>query len=190
MLARDVAAAAATLFRHQDPARRLFKETTNMKPRMPQLAAAALLAAAIPTVALAQAQETKSEPRTRAERLSPDARASLQDGRMAMIKETLKLNDAQLKLWAPVEAQMRGAATARQQARAEREQLQQQGAQRPGLPDRLDRASQRMAKRAEQMKAFADAFRPFYAALSDDQKALAGVVLRQGRGEHGRRSRG
>ena len=47
-----------------------------------------------------------------------------------------------------------------------------------------------MAKRAEQMKAFADAFKPFYAALSDDQKALAGVVLREGRGPHGRRSHG
>ena len=109
---------------------------------------------------------------------------------MAMIKETLKLNDAQLKLWAPVEAQMRAAATARQQARAERAQMQQQGAQRPTLPDRLDNASQRMAKRAEQMKAFADAFKPFYAALSDDQKALAGVVLREGRGHPGRRSHG
>jgi hypothetical protein len=163
----------------------------DMKSRIHELAAAAFLAAAIPTVALAQAQpqDTKSEPRARAERLSPDARARLQDGRMAMIKETLKLNDAQLKLWAPVEAQMRAAATVRQQARVEREKLRQQGAQRPALPDRLDRASQRMANRAEQMKAFADVFKPFYAALSDDQKALAGVVLR-GRGEHGRRSRG
>jgi hypothetical protein len=65
--------------------------------------------------------------------------------------------------------------------------MRQQGAPRPALPDRLDRASQRLAKRAEQMKAFAEAFRPFYASLSDDQKALAGVVLHQG---HGRRGRG
>ena len=165
-----------------------------MKTRMHQIAVAALLAAAVPTLALAQTQPqqtpTKNENRARAPRLSPEALQRLQDGRMAMIKETLKLNDAQLKLWAPVEAQMRAAATARQQARAERAQMQQQGAQRPALPDRLDSASQRMAKRAEQMKAFADAFKPFYAALSDDQKALAGVVLREGRGPHGRRSHG
>ena len=165
-----------------------------MKNRMHQLAVAALLAAAVPTLALAQTQPqqtpTKNEHRARAPRLSPEALQRLQDGRMAMIKETLKLNDAQLKLWAPVEAQMRAAATARQQARAERAQMQQQGAQRPSLPDRLDNASQRMAKRAEQMKAFAEAFKPFYAALSDDQKALAGVVLREGRGPHGRRSHG
>ena len=160
---------------------------------MHRLILPALLAAAIPTLALAQTQpqepSTKAEPRARAERLSPEALARLQDGRMAMIKETLKLNEAQLKLWAPVEAQLRAAATARQQARAERMQ-REQGAQEPSLPDRFDRASQRMAKRAEEMKAFADAFKPFYAALSDDQKALAGVVLRQGHGQHGRRGRG
>jgi LTXXQ motif family protein len=151
------------------------------------------LMTALPTLAVAQTAPTKQEPaardneRGRMERLSPEARTRLQDGRFAMIKETLKLNDAQLKLWAPVEAQMRASSTARQQARAEREQMRQQGAARAALPDRLDRASQRLAKRAEQMKAFAEAFRPFYASLSDDQKALAGVVLHQG---HGRRGRG
>jgi LTXXQ motif family protein len=158
----------------------------------------AALAATLPALAIAQTAQTKQEPGARGrergqmERLSPEARARLQDGRIAMIKETLKLNDAQLKLFGPVEAQMRAASTARQQARAEREQMRQQGAaQRPALPDRLDRASQHMAKRAEQMKAFADAFKPFYASLSDDQKALAGVVLHQGgRGGHGGWRRG
>jgi hypothetical protein len=159
--------------------------------------AMALLATALPALAFAQTAQNKQEPGARGrergqmERLSPEARARLQDGRIAMIKETLKLNDAQLKLFAPVEAQMRAASTARQQARAEREQMRQQGAQQPALPDRLDRASQRMAKRAEQMKAFAEAFKPFYASLSDDQKALAGVVLHQGgRGGHGGWRRG
>jgi hypothetical protein len=157
-----------------------------------RIMAMALLAAALPTLAIAQTAQNKQEPGARGrergqmERLSPEARARLQDGRIAMIKETLNLNDAQLKLFGPVEAQMRAAATARQQARAEREQMRQQGAERPALPDRLDRASQRMAQRAEQMKAFADAFKPFYASLTDDQKALAGVVLHQGgHGGHG-----
>jgi hypothetical protein len=159
-----------------------------MKTRMHRFMIPALLAAAIPTMAVAQAQQepaAKGNERGRMERLSPEARARLQEGRFAMIKETLKLNDAQLKLWAPVEAQMRASATARQQARAERSQMrQQQGAQQPSLADRLDRASQRMAKRAEHMKAFADAFKPFYAALNDEQKTLAGVVLHR---EHGGR---
>ena len=93
-----------------------------------------------------------------------------------MIKGALKLNDAQLKLWAPVEEQMRSSFTARQQARTERRERRQQGAkaERPSLPDRLDRASKRMADRAERMKSYAEAIRPFYASLTDDQKAVAG----------------
>jgi hypothetical protein len=53
---------------------------------------------------------------------------------MAMIKETLKLDAAQLKLWEPVEAQMRARSTAREQRWAERRQAREQGAQRPALP--------------------------------------------------------
>ena len=39
-----------------------------------------------------------------------------------------------------------------------------------------------MAKRAVDMKAFADVYRPFYASLSDEQKALSRIVLREGVG--------
>ena len=110
------------------------------------------------------------------------------EGRITEIKEALKLNDAQLKLWAPVEQQLRARFAARQQARQEFrdriEQRRQQGsaAQGPALPDRLDRISKRMSERAQRMQAFAEAFKPFYAALSDEQKAVAGVVLRDLRG--------
>jgi LTXXQ motif family protein len=164
-----------------------------MKARIPRRIVPVLLAAAIPTFALAQQGQVPAQPPAKSEtgarpaQLSPEALARLQDGRMAMIKETLKLDQAQLKLWAPVEAQIRASAVAREQARAQRRQLRQQTAQRPPLPDRLDRASQNMAKRAEGMKAFAEVFRPFYASLSDDQKALAGVVLREARGKRGPR---
>jgi hypothetical protein len=167
-----------------------------MKARIPRLIVPALLAAAIPTYVLAQQAQAPAQPqaqsdaRARPARPSPEALARLQDGRMAMIKETLKLNDAQLKLWAPVEAQIRASAAARAQARTERRQLRQQAAQRPPLPERLDRASQAMAKRAEQMKAFADVFKPFYASLGDDQKALADIVLRETRGARGPRGHG
>ena len=160
--------------------------------RMNRWVAPALLAVAIPTLALAQQAQTPSPAETQTKgdqqrpRLSPEARAKLLDGRMAMIKETLKLDAAQLKLWEPVEAQMRARSTARQQRWAERRQAREQGAQRPALPDRLDRASEAMAKRAVDMKAFADVFRPFYASLSDEQKALSRIVLREGRGHGGR----
>ncbi len=158
-----------------------------MNARLARFAVPAMLALAIPAAAaFAQAQD--QQPR-RPAGPSPETLARLQDGRIAMIKETLRLNEAQLKLWAPVEAQMRASFAARQKAREERRQARQQGAGAPSLPDRLDRASQRMAERAEQMKAFSEVFRPFYASLSDDQKAVAGVVLRQsfggGRGFHG-----
>jgi hypothetical protein len=108
-----------------------------------------------------------------------------------MIKEALKLNDTQLKLWAPVEEHLRATFAERQKLRAERfAKRQQRTGERPSLPDRLDRASQRMTQRAERMKAYAEAVRPLYATLTEDQKAVAAVVLRprQDMGRfHGRR---
>jgi hypothetical protein len=161
-----------------------------MTLRMHRWVAPALLAVAIPTLALAQQAPAPAQPPAKSDqqrpRLSPEARAKLVDGRMAMIKETLKLDAAQLKLWEPVEAQMRARSTAREQRWTERRQAREQGAQRPALPDRLDRASEAMAKRAADMKAFADVFRPFYASLSDEQKALSRIVLREGRAHGGR----
>jgi hypothetical protein len=157
--------------------------------------APALLAAAIPaTVVLAQqAQPPQPEPPQKREwpgrpRLSPEVMRRLQEGRLegriTEIKQALKLDDAQLKLWAPVEQQLRARFAARQQAREEfmqrQERWRQQGdaAQGPSLPERLDRISKRLSERAQNMQAFTEAFKPFFAALSDDQKALAGIVLR------------
>jgi len=163
-----------------------------MKISLSRFVVPVALAVTIPAAAVLAQTQGQGQPSARTAGPSADALARLQDGRMAMIKESLKLNDAQLKLWAPVEGQMRASFAARQQARAERRERRQQGAktERPSLPDRLDRASQRMAERAERMKSLAEAIRPFYAALTDDQKAVAGVVLRQGAGfgrRHGHR---
>ena len=46
----------------------------------------------------------------------------------------------------------------------------------------LERASKRMTVRAQRMQAFAGAFKPFYEALSEEQKAVAGIVVRDMRG--------
>ena len=138
-----------------------------------------LFAASLPMgAALAQAPPERQPQRAP---LSEDAVKRLQDGRFAMIKEALKLNDQQLKLWAPVEAEMRSAATARRQMREERIKHREQGqaSERLSLPDRLDRASQRL-------KAFSEVFKPFYASLSEEQKAIADVVLHRRGGGHGR----
>lgn len=170
-----------------------------MKPRIPRYLMPALLAATIPAAAVfAQAPSPQPpEPPQKRERpdrprLSPDARKRLQEGRLegriAEIKEALKLNDQQLKLWAPVEQQLRTGFAARQQAHQDFmqriEQRHQQGGavERPSLTDRLDRMSKRMTERAQRMQAFTEAFKPFYTALNDEQKAVAGIVLRDMRG--------
>ena len=160
-----------------------------MKMRARYVAPALLAAAAIPSIVLAQSQspqdtQTRSERQAQRPQLSPQARARLQEGRFAMIKETLKLNDSQRKLWDPVEAQLRTATTERQKLREERQEARKQNSARPSLPERLDRASERMAKRAAQMKAFAEVFKPFYESLDEEQKAVAGIVLWQARAGH------
>jgi hypothetical protein len=158
-----------------------------MQTRWPKLFVPALLAAALPTAAvLAQAgRDSQGDLQNRPARLSADARARLLDGRIAMIKETLKLNPDQLKLWAPVEQQIRDRFAARQRAREEwRQRREQRETMSPA--DRLDRASKRLAERAQRLQAFAAAFRPFYESLSDEQKAVASLVLRPERGFHDR----
>jgi hypothetical protein len=172
-----------------------------MHKRIPGgLLAGLLLAASLPA-ALVVAQ-TQSQAPERRPGLSAEARARLLDGRIAMAKTALKLTDAQLPLWAPVEAQIRTTAADRAKRREERrarreerrEKREAAGSERAPLTERLDRASERMtrraermARRAEEMKAFSAVFKPFYASLSDEQKAVAGVVLRQMRSDRGGR---
>ncbi len=139
--------------------------------------------------------------------VTPETRERLLEGRIAGAKAALKLNDAQAKLWGPVEEQMRANFAARQkfadERRKEREarraatpaqppQGKQDQAQAPQPPapsvaERIDRMSKAMSERADRMKAFSTAFKPFFDSLSDEQKAVAGVVLREmGGGERGR----
>jgi outer membrane lipoprotein-sorting protein len=143
---------------------------------------AALIASTLCASAVFAQAPTQAARPDQAARLSPDVIARLQDGRIAMAKEALKLNDAQLKLWAPVEEQLRSRFAARRERMAKWQQARQQGQRGAelSLPDRLDRASQRMAERAERLKAFNAAFRPFYDSLNDEQKTTARVLLRRG----------
>jgi len=150
-----------------------------MKVFLPRLVIPIVLLTTIPAgLVLAQAQAPSQR-----NRHSPEMIARLQDGRIAMTKAALKLSDAQLKLWAPLEEQIRSSLTERAKARQEREQARQQGAER-NLADRLEQRSQRMTQRAERMKAFAAAFKALYATLTDEQKPLAGLVLRAVGGHH------
>lgn len=143
-----------------------------------------LVATAASTIVVAQ--------QMRRDRHSPETMQRLQEGRIAMVTTALKMNEAQQKLWAPIETQIRARQAERvkwMQERAEmRTTADKSAAVRPPLPDRLDRLSEHLAKRAEQSKAFATTFRPFYEALSEEQKAvvapLMAEMLGRGRGGH------
>lgn len=122
---------------------------------------------------------------------SPDVTNRMLEGRIAMIKATLKLTDAQAKLFAPIEEQMRANHAARDKMFRERFEKAKANPQarfeRPPLTERLDR----MTAAADRMKAFVAAFKPFYASLSDEQKAVVEPLFRQmvgmGRHHEGRR---
>ena len=152
-----------------------------MKILLLRLAFAAVLMATLPaSFVLAQAVAPSQR-----ERPTADMIARLQEGRIAMAKAALKLSDAQLKLWAPLEEQMRATFAERAKVLQEREQARQHDAASKDLAERLEQASQRMTQRAERMKTFSTTFKNLYTTLTDEQKPLAGLVLRaMGRGHH------
>ncbi len=164
--------------------------------RFAKFAIPAVLVASLPVAAVFAQSQTREPRQPRGP--SPEVRASLQDGRIAMIKTSLKLTPEQLKLWEPVEAKMRADSAARQQVHEERRQKwserramskEDRRAARTPLPDRLDNTSKRLTERAEALKAYAEVLRPFYASLSDDQKAVANIVLGREGGRHHRHGR-
>ncbi|RTL66059.1 MAG: hypothetical protein EKK41_19235 [Hyphomicrobiales bacterium] len=128
-----------------------------------------------------------------ARNMTPEMRERLNEGRIAMAKTALKLTDAQQKLWTPVEEQMRQSFAERQKTREDfRKEMEQRRAAaekaradgqalppRPSMAERLDRMSQFASQRADRLKAFNAAFKPFYESLSDEQKAVAEVVMRE-----------
>ncbi|HET6390184.1 Spy/CpxP family protein refolding chaperone [Hyphomicrobium sp.] len=122
------------------------------------------------------------------EKMSPETRTRLQEGKLAMVKTALQLTPDQEKLWAPVETQVREGFKARQAAREEwkkkieeRKAEQEKGGEqkRADLADRIQKMSQRMSERADRMKAFSAAFSPFYASLTDEQKDVLRPLMKQ-----------
>ncbi len=149
-------------------------------------AAVTLLALAIPAtmVVAQQAGQEPAESKKEWKGPSPETRARLQEGRIAMAKEALQLNEEQQKLWAPVEEQIRADYAERRKRRAEWRSRKDR--EKLTLPERVERRSEKMTKRAtrlseraERTKEFAEVLKPFYASLSDQQKEVADVVLRR-----------
>ena len=91
------------------------------------------------------------------------------EGRLAYIKAELKITEAQESLWNTY------AAAARDNANAMRAHCTTMMSRRSGLslPDRLEQHEQLMATQLDAIRAMNKALKPFYAALSDDQKKTA-----------------
>jgi len=155
-----------------------------------------LLGATVPaTIVLAeteQGDQAKSEQSEVKRGPSPETLARLEDGRIAMAKAALKLSPEQEKLFAPVEEKIRAGFADRRKAReawqAKREEHRAEKGkhehEQVALPDRIEKRSQRltevaakMTERAQKAKEYAEVLKPFYASLSDEQKAVASQVL-------------
>jgi len=178
--------------------------------KLSRAVAITLLAATIPaTIVLADpgpGDQQKSEQGEVKRGPSPETLARLEDGRIAMAKAALKLSPDQEKLFAPVEEKIRAGFADRRKARetwaAKREERRAENGKHEheqiALPDRIEKRSERLTEiaaklteRAQKAKEFADVLKPFYASLSDEQKAVASQVLghfgQDGRGRHGPR---
>lgn len=173
-------------------------------PRALVITALAVAMPATLVLAQSQAEDASTPVASAASTTSPTRHERLLEGKFALVKTTLKLNDAQLKLWTPVEEQLRAAQAKRaekreswrekrkawrdkrQERRAERssedrtkEKMEKRAKKRVSLPDRLERRSKRLSERAERMAKFAEVLKPFYESLDAEQQALAGRVMHQ-----------
>lgn len=143
-------------------------------------AALAALAAVPAGIAIAKSAERAGWPT-----LSPETRARIDDGKLAMARAALRLTPEQEKLWTPVEAAIKDGFKARAEKMVEHRKMRAEFEKdrRDGkLPDfgaLVDKMSQNMTERAGYMKAFAVAFKPLYASLSDEQKAVLGPLMHQ-----------
>lgn len=115
--------------------------------------------------------------------MSSDDRAAFFDARLAAIRAGLRLTPEQEGLWPPVESAVRDMARTMMELREQR-RTEQPPAE---ALDRLARMGEAATKRGQAMTRFADAARPLYASLSDDQKRRLRVLMRHGRdgGRHG-----
>lgn len=133
------------------------------------------------------------------QRMSPDTRARLDEGKLAMAKTALKLTPEQDRLWLAVEAEVRNEFKARQDKILERQKMRDErkaeraaakadnkdagdratpSRKRGDLSERFEKMSTELTQRADRLKAFSTAFKPFYASLSDEQKDVLRPLMR------------
>lgn len=120
------------------------------------------------------AQPAAGDAQVRADRPLPGRHI---EGRLAFLRTELKITDAQAPLWDKVAASLRGRAAKRDAAIAAFRQARSDGT-RPDLLTQMDDRIRAGEARIESDRAFLAAFRPLYAALSDDQKTTAEELFR------------
>jgi zinc resistance-associated protein len=114
----------------------------------------------------------------RMSRFSPEDRAAFFDARLAAIHAGLRLTPDQEKLWPALEGAARDAMKTMMD---ERQKLR--AAAPAGNPiDRLQRRAELLTLRGQSMQKIADAARPFYASLTDEQKHRLPVLMHAGHG--------
>lgn len=130
----------------------------------------------------AQSQASPSQPATppvaasqRGPRgMSPEDRAAYFDAHLAAVHAGLKLTPDQERLWPPVESAVRDMM---KQMMELRDQRQSQAA--PADPvERMARMGEASTRRGQAMTRLAEAARPLYASLSDDQKRRLRTLMR------------
>ncbi|MEJ0068920.1 MAG: Spy/CpxP family protein refolding chaperone [Pseudomonadota bacterium] len=104
------------------------------------------------------------------------------EGRIAFMRAELKITGAQERQWDLVASAMRANAQRMDQMA---QQMRANRGQAATAIDRLDQRARFTEVRLANDKSFADAFRPLYQSLSDDQKKSADEMFN--RHQHGRR---
>ena len=148
------------------------------------LAGAMVALAVVPALTAAPAAFAQSSPPTQAQQ-RPE-RPSHIEGRLAFLKTELKITDAQAAQWDALAAVMRQNEQARRERfRQMRASFDQQRQTPTSAIERLEAGQRASEARNQEMRQFIAAFRPLYAALSDEQKKTADELFAH-RGHHHR----
>jgi hypothetical protein len=140
------------------------------------LTAVALGVSSFALTSAAVADEQSPEP-TRAERMQHWAadHQTMMDARLGGMKEALKLTANQYPLWEAFENAVKNADKTRMDDMRE----MMQNRERMSPVERLDAMSDRMARRAAELKTIAEKAKPFYASMDETQKRNFQVLGRE-----------
>jgi hypothetical protein len=123
------------------------------------------------------APQTDAAPQRGPRGPSAEDRVAFFEAHIAAVRAGLRLTPDQERLWPPVESAVRD--MGRQMSEL-REQRQTQAA--PADPvERMARMGEMATKRGQAMSRLAEAARPLYASLTDDQKRRLRTLMRAGR---------